>query len=228
MDKLFLTLKKKQAEIIYGDILQKILEHKDFNLNDYDVSYSNSFSALMLDNKSEIIDYIVEHGFTDFVTIGALNEDVVRAGTPQNKIIQLFQKYLDKTDIDNELIILDPFFFAPTTIANYPDMIESILVKYLPTIDIIKIITTAKMSKIDNVLKAQIESKLKTHKPTLQIYHTMTWDYHDRYWISCNREKGVVSGTSLNGLGNKLALIDRLNTSDVRDIISALQADGLI
>ena len=228
MNDLILILKRKRPDVINEEILQKILQHEDFNLNDYDVSYSNGFSALLYDHQDEIVDFIVDKGFMNFVRTGAINEDVVKAGTPQNKIIQLLQKYLDKIDIDNELIILDPYFFSPTSIANYAYMIENVLAKYLPTIDTIKIITDAKTSKIDLTLKADIEAKLKAHKSTLQIIHSTTYDYHDRYWISSNREKGIVSGTSLNGLGNRLALIDRLNTSDVREIVASLQTDGLI
>jgi hypothetical protein len=35
-------------------------------------------------------------------------------------------------------------------------------------------------------------------------------------------------GTSLNSLGNKVALLDRLNTTDVRCIIAELTNDGLL
>jgi len=228
MDELFLVLKAQNEKAKFGDILDKILYKQDINLKDFNVSYANSFSTLIFDYRDEIVDYILENGFTNFLTVEALNESIVAAGTPQNRIVQLLQKYLDKVQIDNELIILDPFFYAPTNITNYPAMIESILVKYIPTIDHIKIITTDRAVKIDSALKNQIEFTLKAHKPSLQISHTMTPDYHDRFWISSNREKGIVSGTSLNGLGNRLALIDRLNTSDVRDIVTSLKNDGLI
>ena len=83
-------------------------------------------------------------------------------------------------------------------------------------------------NKIDDSLKTSIEGKLKSSKPALSINHNVTENYHDRFWISNNREKGIVTGTSLNGLGRKFTLIDRLNTSDVRDIITSLKSEGLL
>ena len=35
-------------------------------------------------------------------------------------------------------------------------------------------------------------------------------------------------GTSLNGLGNKFALVDRINISDVREIVPELIGDSIL
>lgn len=228
MDHFFLTLKPKRDDVIPGDLLEKIWTGQELHLRDFDVSFAHSFTQLMYNYKAEIIEEIIEDGFTNFIEIGLVNEDVVGAGTPQNKIIPILQKFLNKVDVDHELIILDPYFFAPTRISNYADLIESILLPYLVRLTTLRIITTDNPGKIDLALKGSIETKLKAHNAGLQIIHTRSANYHDRFWISGGREKGLVSGTSLNGLGNRLALIDRLNTTDVREIVAALAADGLI
>jgi hypothetical protein len=227
-EQLYLILKKKDEKTRNGDILQKILKGQEFNLKDYDVSYASSFEQLILNYRDEIVDYILEHGVSHLLNIQILNEDVVAVGAPQSKILQVLLKYLKKLEIDNELIITDPFFLAPTRIPNYSDLIEALLVSFLPVIDVIRIITSANPAKIDTSLKSTIETKLKSHKPSLQIIHATTNDFHDRYWISGNREKGLVTGTSLNGLGIKFALVDRLNTSDVRQIVTELTGLGLL
>ena len=227
-EELYLILKMKDEKTKNGEILQKILYHQDFNLNDYDVSYASDLDQFLLNYREEIAEYILKHGVSHLLNIQTLNEDVVVAGTPENKIIQVLIKYLNKIEIDNELIIVDPFFLAPTRLPDYPALVESLLLNFLPTIDVIRLITTANPSKIDTGLQSQIEAKLKSHKSSLQIIHSTTNDFHDRFWISSNREKGLVTGTSLNGLGNKFALVDRLNTSDVRDIVKELASLSLI
>jgi hypothetical protein len=77
-------------------------------------------------------------------------------------------------------------------------------------------------------LLSSIEALLQSHKPSLNIIHSKSDDFHDRYWISGNREKAILTGTSINGLGNKFALVDRVNTSDVRVIVNELKSRGLI
>jgi hypothetical protein len=94
-------------------------------------------------------------------------------------------------------------------------------------IDTIRIITTDTPSKIDSSIKTAIEAKFQTIKPGINFCHTTSSAYHDRYIISHGRERGMIVGTSFNGLGNKLALVDRLNTSDVREIIADLVANAL-
>lgn len=224
----YLIIKPKDDTVIPGDVLMKIVQKENFNLNDYDVSLANSLSQFLYNYQKEVVDFIIDKGFSNFVNTQILNESVIPAGTAQLEIINVLTKYLTKVGIDNELIIVDPYFLAPTRIPNYVQLVENILINFIGTIDTIRLVTTANPSKIDTTLLGQIETTLKVHKPTLQIIHTTTNNFHDRFWISNNREKGVVTGTSLNGFGNKFALIDRLNTSDVREVVDELVSLGLI
>ena len=197
-------------------------------MNGNDVSFANTLSQFLYNYQKEITDFIIDKGLSNFVNTQILNECIIPTGTVQPQIINILTKYLTKVGIDSELIIVDPFFLAPTRITNYPQLIESILINFISTIDTIKIITTANLNKIDTTLLAQIDTTLKVHKPSLQIIHKTTNDFHDRFWISNNREKGIVTGTSLNGFGNKFALVDRLNKSDVREVIAELLRQRLI
>jgi hypothetical protein len=176
-------------------------------------------------DREKIIEILFEKGQTSILKQEVLLEFFIPKGTPGNVIVGIIQKYLDKVIIDNELIIVDPYFFPTRHDTSYSSFIASILDKYLPTIDTIKIITS---TRFNATIKAQIYSELRAIKPTLNIIHSQSDDYHDRYWISNNREKGIIIGTSLNGLGNKYALIDRLNTTDVREIVTELISGGLI
>lgn len=223
MSDIIWILKPKDENDNYIDLVVKISNKQDINLSDYEIQ---DVQSVVFTFKDEIVKYLTEHGFTSLIESELLLEHVVTKGTPDNKIIPIIQKYLDKVIIDNELIIVDPFFFAKPKNPNYINVFEQIIDKYIPIIDTILIVTNT--FAIDNTIKNGIIATLQAKKTTINIIHKQHNDYHDRYWVSGAREKGVVMGTSLNSLGNKLALLDRLNTTDVRSIITELTNDGLI
>jgi hypothetical protein len=220
---ILLRLRPKNEAADFNDIFVKISNENDINLKDFDVAMVNS---VVYSYKDEIVDHILKHGLSSLIESELILEHLVVKGESINNIIGVLHLYLDKVGIDNELIIVDPYFFATTRDANYATTVQQVISKYLTTVDTLRIITLP--NKVDSTLKTSIENTLKTAKPTLSIIHNTSNNYHDRFWISNNREKGIITGTSLNGLGNKYALIDRLNITDVRSIIGVLTTDGLI
>jgi hypothetical protein len=218
---LVLILKKKNDKADYTKLIEDYSHEKPVDLSDYEVSQANSLYSF----RDEIIEHILERGIMSFFTAGLLLEDTISRGATQVAIERVIQKFLDKMSIDQELIIVDPYFFASTPNANYPTFFCNIIEKYLPVIDNLIFVTN---SHSNNLIKNDIKSGLLSLKSTLNIVYKVSNNYHDRYWISSNREKGMVMGTSLNGLGNKFALVDRLNTSDVRDIVADLLAESMI
>lgn len=52
-------------------------------------------------------------------------------------------------------------------------------------------------------------------------------DFHDRFWIS-DRKKGFYTGTSFNGVGKRIALINLLSPDDVTEIITELTKQTII
>jgi hypothetical protein len=223
MSDIIWILKPKKDNLDYIDLVVKISNNHDINLNDYEIGQVQS---VVHSFKDEIVKYLLEHGFNSLVSSELLLEHIVAKGTPDNKIIPVIQSYLDKVNVDNELIIVDPYFFAKPKNPNYVNVLDQLLDKYIPTLDNLVIVTNS--FAVDATVKSSILSALQGKKATLNIIHKQHNDYHDRYWISGAREKGLVMGTSLNSLGNKVALLDRLNTIDVRSIVKELSEDGLI
>ncbi|EHO07927.1 hypothetical protein VSP10_16655 [Myroides odoratimimus] len=217
------NLTPKKENIDYTDIVVKLSNKQDINLRDYEV---RQVTSVVFSFREEIIDYVLEHGLSSLITSEPVLEHLVVKGATQNHIIDVMHKYLDKVGVDNELIIIDPYFYAPTTDTTYPTTIDLILDKYLSKVDTLHIITYP--NKVDATLKTTIETNLKTKKASLNILHKTSNDYHDRFWISNNRKKGILTGTSLNGYGKRYSLLDRLNTSDVREIVCSLQTYGLL
>jgi hypothetical protein len=74
--------------------------------------------------------------------------------------------------------------------------------------------------------KADIHTVVNTLNTSVQIRDFSTDEFHDRYWIDPDKNIGIVMGNSLNGLGNKIALIDKLNSDDVAEIVKLAKAIG--
>lgn len=231
MNKLYITVKTERAEEI-GVILRQMIEEEKFNLFDYEFTYADGIISFILSNQNEIIDYIINEGFSEFISIGAVNEALISAGATDDRVTNIIIKYLDKIVLDSELIIVDPYFYAPRPKnPNYIAVLTDTLRKYLPTLTdliIVSLPNTSTRTLIDATIKTDIEASLKVINPALNIKSLTSDSYHDRFWISNNREKGILVGSSLNSLGNKYALVDKLNTTDVREIIASLMAEGLL
>jgi len=228
MEELFITVTATDGKR-FGELLMNILSDKSkVDFTGCEISYANDFNTMIVDRREEILDYIFDIGFTNFLRLESVNEAVVQRGTPQDRIVQVLQSYLHRVGIDNELILVDPFFYARTPVTNYTDFIEEIFNPFLPTIEYFIIVTTDNPNKIDPVIKADIENRFKTTNPGVNIIHRTSPHCHDRFIISHGREKGMLIGTSFNGLGNKLALIDRINTTDIRELVKELSDSGLL
>jgi hypothetical protein len=216
-------LTPKRANLDYTNLVIKISNGEDINLRDYEVSQVESIIHTF---KEEIVDYILKHGLQSLIEPELILEYLVPKGATQNKIVYSLQKYLDKVGIDKELIIIDPYFFAATSDPTYPETIDLTLDKYLTQVDTLHIITYP--NKVDMTVKSIIESNLLSKNSSLNIIHKTSNNYHDRFWISNKREKGILTGTSLNGFGKKYFLVGRLKVSDVREIIDSLIISGLL
>lgn len=104
----------------------------------------------------------MERGLSSLINSELLLEHVVPKGALQNKIIGALQMYLDKVGVDNELIIIDPYFFASTVDTTYAETIDLTLDRYLPQVNSLHIITYP--NKVDATLKTTIENNLKAKK----------------------------------------------------------------
>ena len=76
-------------------------------------------------------------------------------------------------------------------------------------------IIITKSISTDNVYKNSIVTEFNN----IEIYQTDL--FHDRIWIS-NRNKGFFVGTSLNGIGRKVTLIDSIASNDVKGIVDII------
>jgi len=177
--------------------------------------------------RNEIIEHVRVHGLSSFFFAQRLTEALVAKGSSIGDIVSMFHVFLSALPVDDELIIVDPYFL-PTGVGDenaYADLFAKVLGPYIAGLQIIRIITNTKYSS--SLLKI-IEAKVAALNPPCKIIHTTSNDYHDRFWLSAKRKQGILTGTSLNGLGNKYALIDRLQADDVEELVKALVTGHLL
>jgi hypothetical protein len=176
--------------------------------------------------RDEVLAGITHDGLSNLLRRQLLLEDFVQLGQPQNFVETIMIKFLREVGVDGELIVVDPYFFAPTSESDYPHLVESIIRPFSQALSTIYIVT--RPNKVNPRLKQEIKNVIQNMNASIQLIHTTSSNYHDRFWISANRSKGILTGTSLNGLGKRYAIIDRLASSDVAEIVKSLKNENLI
>lgn len=170
-------------------------------------------------------EWLFKIGLTDALYTSKYFEALGTINHRPADIKALVQKYLDRIITTRKLLIIDRYIFPNHHDSNYANFVGDILDKYLTTLDEITFITSDKHNVI---LKDSITSLLKSKNSTLNISFKFTEHFHDRFWISDYNDRGLFLGTSLNGYGKRYALIDYINTTDVRQIISELRGLNII
>ena len=176
--------------------------------------------------RDEFIDYIAKYGLSAFLRRQPLTEALVAPGTNSSDVLTLLHVFLRGFAASVELVVIDPYFFAPTTDPNYSTFIEQALHPLLPTLSKLTIVTLP--NKAAPTLIATVRDALCGSAPQLQIDHKTSAAFHDRFWVDPIAAKGFICGTSLNGLGKRYALIDHLQPSDAADVVTALRNEGVL
>lgn len=143
-----------------------------------------------------------------------LLEKVIWKNLEQSEKIETLSNYLEDIEAENgDLTIIDPYLFPKKSNDSYEDFIIGVLNSI--NLKSIQFITSKGNHNQD--LFNNIKDKCNCKNINLDF----TDDYHDRLWIA-NRRKAFIMGTSLNGLGKKISLIDFINEEDLQDIIKDL------
>lgn len=148
---------------------------------------------------------------------------LLRKSLNPTEIKDIFKEFLDSIDIEDELIIIDPYLFPKSRDRDYKTILLSIIKTQIDKVNKLKVITP---DKFDPDLKDEIEIELRQLKSTITFHHKISNEFHDRFWLS--NKKGLLVGTSLNGVGKKYSLINNLAQSDFEELMSALKTNELI
>lgn len=180
---------------------EKELEAISFLSKECDISFSKL---------TAVIDYDI---FTPVVLSGLkpLLESVQLKKVSDSDVYSDFEEQFRRIDCDSKtLIITDPYLFKVDGATQ--NMLINILNK----------------SKASNIIfyyvaegnRIDIESTLKANG--INVTSIKTSDFHDRLWLCKETNKGFISGTSFNGIGNKISVIVPLPYNDVTTLLASL------
>lgn len=173
---------------------------------------------------------IIEKGPSYILSLEILQEAVLPKldnMTELDAVTKVLSNYLQKLSPLEDLTIIDRYFFGPmksTDIAGYLSTVRGIFSSVIPKIDSIRFITKP---DYDKELYRDITQLLIGLSPKINTIHNTTDDFHDRFWIA-DKAKGLVVGTSLNGIGKRFALVDFMRDEDTATIVKELKRARLL
>jgi hypothetical protein len=164
--------------------------------------------------------HIIEHGLSSLFYNHMTCDAVMHPGFTTDEIEAIVLGIMSKLDGVKHLIIIDAFFYD-----DKPEcllLLEKIVRSMSSKLERVTLITHGKRES----MRPGMHNVFSTVVPGIQINDVVTEDFHDRYWIDVENTKGVMVGTSLNGIGKKVAMIDHASFADTGEIVRI--ASGLL
>jgi len=163
----------------------------------------------------EFLEHVSNHGFESLFNYTISMEDITSPSMTINEIEKIVNKFVMNLDASERLLIIDPYFYASSNIADTVAIFSRLLSSISINLKEVTFVTNGR--KVDT--KTAMHAAINSIQPNITINDFSTDEFHDRFWLDPDRSVGIVMGTSLNGLGNKISLIDKLADQDVIEIV---------
>jgi hypothetical protein len=157
-------------------------------------------------------DYISKNGISSLFHFSLTCDAVLHGGIHVDEIEEVILGFVRKLNGVKKLFIIDPYFYS--TEIGCVNLFEKMIAEISEKLESVTFITNGKTAS----KKAAMHDVLKKVIPAIKIGDVVTDQFHDRFWIDPDNKNGIVMGTSLNGIGKKIALIDHLSGHDVKEI----------
>lgn len=146
-------------------------------------------------------------------------DSILHRGITVDKVEAVILGFIRTLKGVKNLMIIDAFFYS-----NEEDVLKLFKKMMFELSDSLQSITfftqEPKPHQAEKRSPDAMHNILKIINPDIEIKNIITDEIHDRFWLDADNNKGIVMGTSLNGVKNKLTLIDYLQTSDAKIIIN--------
>lgn len=176
----------------------------------------------------QIVEEIAKYGWSEYLRVSISMEDITSPNVSFSYVLPVLQKFITGIAPQPQLIIIDPYFYAPPKDPNYQSPIADVLAPFFGGLTDLLVITSRSKRNHDPALCARTDAELTKRAPGLRVTHEFSNLFHDRFWLSPSSGKGFITGTSLNGLGKKYSLIDYLARDDAAELLAILKKRGLI
>ncbi|UJR55307.1 hypothetical protein [Dickeya zeae] len=211
------TIKPKNNTVSFADFPERL--HQSGLLNDFDF---HQIPLPVYSFRQEFLDHIAKNGLSSLYNFTVVMEDITSPSMTINDIEQVIAKFLINLNGAKKLVIIDPYFYSKSKTTDISIVFKNLLSGISSDLEEIAFISNGRSTDTKN----DIHSAVSSLDPGISIKDFSTDEFHDRYWIDPDNNIGIVMGTSLNGLGKKIALIDKLRSEDVEEIVKLAKTIG--
>ncbi|MBB1269124.1 hypothetical protein [Shewanella sp. SR44-3] len=213
--KLYLSVSKK-TEGDLSDFFGELHKHKI--VDKYDVGIVSDPVYYFRQN---FIDEVVNNGFSSMLKFSIAMDDITTPSMHIDDIELVFHKFVMTLKPIKTLIIIDPYFYPK--ISDIDEISKKFIGLISPIINDLKKIIVISNGNNKFSIDGYI-SKLHEVNQNLEVNNHFSNDFHDRFWLNAVENKGIVVGTSVNGIGKKISLVDSLASSDVEQVLKELSS----
>ena len=179
---------------------------KDFAVSRLDTS---SITEILKEN-------IIEHGISSLFHYSVTCDEILHPGFHVDEIEKVMLGFVRKLNAAKNLLIIDPFLYSKhSDKVETLNLFERMMGELSKNLETVTLITNGQ----DTKGKSAMLGVLSKVVPAVQIKDVITDEFHDRFWIDPDNLKGIVMGTSLNGISKKICLVDHISSADVRQIV---------
>lgn len=171
--------------------------------------------------RDEIITHLVEEGLSSLLKFNVIMEDITSPSMAINDIEKVICAFVQRIAPASRLLVIDPYFYSANSSAKSHELFTRLISPLYPNLKDIFVISNNPSGPTCVAMHSELRAK------GVQVTDRKSNQFHDRFWINPDNKKGLVIGTSLNGIGNKIALVDHLNNQDVSTLLNLAKAEGV-
>ncbi|SDN22776.1 hypothetical protein SAMN05216517_10949 [Janthinobacterium sp. OK676] len=212
----------KKTEIVFVKSIKEGVDSSDFftraiatpELSKDFLFYKTDATSI----RDVLRDWIVENGISSLFNYHITCDSIMHPGFKIDEIENLILGFISRLNGAKHLFIIDPYFYSRE--APVVALFEKMMTNISATLERITVFSKRSPSSE----RLPMHAVLRKLIPAIQIRDVETNKFHDRFWIDPDNLKGVVMGTSLNGVTKKIALIDNLGRADVTQLSTMARA----
>lgn len=189
------------------DIFQRFYEHPDL---------SRDFMLTRLDSThlQELLrEEFIKHGLSSLFRYHITCDSILHPGINVDEVETVILGFIRTLKGVKNLMIIDAFLYSNEEKVLH--LFKKMILELSDSLQSIMFFTSATKKRSPDAM----HNILKSINPNTRIIDIITDEIHDRFWLDTDNKKGIVMGTSLNGVTKKLTLIDYLQPSDARAVI---------
>ena len=174
--------------------------------------------------ESELKRLVAEKGVSYVWQLVRLQEALLARTQNAPAIVTLLSNMLSRLAPTQDFVIVDRFLLPKSNSSDYLKTLVSLIEPISRAVRQLILVTSRNYNP---QLLTDLTAQVSRPGSNCLITHRISDTFHDRFWIA-DRQRGLFIGTSLNGIGLRYALADYMRENDVRDIVAALVAEGLL